>query len=103
MEITALKDKSRIFQVLTFGHSDLNILSYKSPLATNSIFLNFWLEDLSAYQMLVDKELIWERYDFSKMTHELCQQAGFVKKQVQSTSQSIQTDIQVFILAIYLL
>jgi hypothetical protein len=53
--------------------------------------------------MLVDKELIWERYDFSKMTHELCQQAGFVKKQVQSTSQSIQTDIQVFILAIYLL
>jgi hypothetical protein len=37
---------------------------------------------------------------FSKMTHEFCQQIGFVKKQVHIMSQSIQTDIQVFILAI---
>jgi hypothetical protein len=31
------------------------------------------------------------------MTYEFCQQAGFVKKQVQNTFQSIQIDIQVFI------
>jgi len=70
MEITAFKDKSCILPVLTSGHSDLNILSYRSSLDANSIFLNFWLEDLSYYQMSVEKELIWERYDFSKMTHE---------------------------------
>jgi len=62
--------------------------------------LDSWLEDLSAYQMFVENKLIWERYDFSKMTHEFCQQTRFVKKQVQITSQSIQTDIQVFISAI---
>jgi hypothetical protein len=61
------------------------------------MLLDSWLEELLVYQRLVEKELIWERYDFSKMTHEFCQQTGFVKKQVQSTSQSIQTVIQVFI------
>jgi hypothetical protein len=35
---------------------------------------------------LVEKELIWERYDLSKMTHEFCQQTCLVKKQVQITS-----------------
>ena len=70
MEITTFKDKSCILPVLTFGHSDLNILSYKSSLDANSILLDFWLEDLSYYQISVEKELIWERYDFSKMTHE---------------------------------
>jgi len=39
----------------------------------------------------------YKRDDFSKITHEFCQQTSFVKKQVQITSQNIQTDIQVFI------
>jgi hypothetical protein len=92
MESAVFKDKSRIMSVLPFSHSDLNILSYRSALDANS-----WVEDLSSYQISVEKKLIWERYEFSKMTHEFCQQTGFMKKQVQSTSQSIQTDIQVFI------
>jgi hypothetical protein len=92
MESAVFKDKSRIMPVLPFSHSDLNILSYRSALDANS-----WVEDLSSYQISVEKKLIWERYEFSKMTHEFCQQTGFMKKQVQSTSQSIQTDIQVFI------
>ena len=73
MEITAFKVKSCILLVLTFSHSDLNILSYRNPLDANSIVLDSWLKDLSAYQMSVEKELIWERYDFSKMTHEFYQ------------------------------
>jgi len=64
------------------------------------LFLDFWLEDLWAYQISAENKLKWEMYDFSKVTHEFCQLTGFVKKQVQITSQRIQTDIQVFILAI---
>jgi len=86
IEFTAFKDKSRVLPILPFNHSDLNILSYKSPIDTNSIFLESWLESLSTYQMSVEKELIWERYDFSKMPHEFYQQIGFMKKQVQITS-----------------
>ena len=100
MEIAAFKDKYCILPMLTFVYYDLNILSYRSPFDANSIVFDSWFEDLSAYQMSVEKELIWERDDFSKMTYEFCQQTGFVKKEVQITSQSIQTDIQVFILAI---
>jgi len=100
MEIAAFKDNSCILPMLTFDHFDLNILSYRSPFDANSILLDSWLNDLSAYQISEEKYLIWERYDFSKKTHEFCHQTGFVKKQVQSTSQSIQTDIQVFISAI---
>jgi hypothetical protein len=40
MEIITFKDKSHILLVLTFVHSDLNILSYRSPFDANSIFLN---------------------------------------------------------------
>jgi hypothetical protein len=40
-------------------------------------------------------DLIWGRYDFSKMINEFCQQIGFVKKRVQIASWSIQTNIQV--------
>jgi len=40
MEITTFKVKSRILAVLTFGQSDLNILSYKSPIDANSIVLD---------------------------------------------------------------
>jgi len=99
MEIAAFKVKSRILLVLTFDHFDSNILSYRRSFDANSISLDSWLEDLSNYTISVEKELIWEICDFSKMTHEFCQQTGFVKKQIQITSQSIQTGIQVFILS----
>jgi hypothetical protein len=42
--------------------------------------LDSWLKDLSAYQIAAEKELIWERYEFYKMTYAFCQQTGFVKK-----------------------
>jgi len=89
MEITAFKVKSRNLLVLTFGHSDLNILSYKSPLDANLIFLHSWLKYLSTLQMLAKEDVIWGRYDFSKMTTEFCQQTGFMKKRVQITFRSI--------------
>jgi hypothetical protein len=73
MEIATFKVKSCILLVLTFGHSDLNILSYKSPFDAHLIVLDSWLNDLLAYQISVEKELIGERYDFAKMTHEFCQ------------------------------
>jgi hypothetical protein len=40
MEIAAFKVKSRNLSMLTFGHSDLDIWSYRSPIDTNSIFLD---------------------------------------------------------------
>jgi len=40
METAAFKVKSRNLLVLTFKHSDLNILSYRSPLDANLIFLD---------------------------------------------------------------
>jgi hypothetical protein len=40
MEITAFKVKTRNLPVVTFYHSDLNILSYRSPLDANSIVLH---------------------------------------------------------------
>jgi len=40
MEIAAFKVKSRNLPMLTFGHSDLNIWSYKSPIDAISIFLD---------------------------------------------------------------
>jgi hypothetical protein len=39
MEIAAFKVKSRNLPMLTFSHSDLNILSYRHPLDANLIFL----------------------------------------------------------------
>jgi hypothetical protein len=58
MEIAAFKDKSYILPVLTFDHSELNILSYKSPLDANLIFLDSWFKDLLSYRSSVEKELI---------------------------------------------
>jgi len=89
MEITAFKVKSRILPMLPFGHSDFNILSYKSSFNATSIFLDYWLKDLSMQQISTKKNVIWGRYDFSKMTTEFCQQTGFVKKRVQITFRSI--------------
>jgi hypothetical protein len=100
MEIASFKFKSRNLPVLTCSNSDLNILSYKIPFDANLIFLDSWLKELSTYQISAKKDIIWGRYDFSKMTNEFCQQTGFVKKRVQITFRSIQTDIQVIISAI---
>jgi len=40
MEIAAFKVKFCNLPVLTFGHSDLNICIYRTPIDVNSIFLN---------------------------------------------------------------
>jgi len=88
MEIAAFKVKSRNLPMLTFRHSDLNIWSYRSPIDTNSIVLNFWLKYLSRLQISAKKDVIWGRYDFSKMTTEFCKQTSFVKKRVQITSKA---------------
>jgi hypothetical protein len=82
MEITAFKVKSCSMPVLTFGHADLNILSYESLFDTKSIFLDSWHKDLSTYLISAKNDLIWGRYEFSKMTNEFYQQTGFVKKRV---------------------
>ena len=58
MEITVFKVKSCNLPVLTFNHPDLYIFSYKSPLDTNSILLDSWLEDLETLQL--------NSYDFLK-------------------------------------
>jgi len=93
MEITTFKVKSRNLLVLTFDHSDLNILSYKSPFDANSIVLDSRINDLSMYHISAKKNIIWGRNDFSNMTNEFCQQTRFVKKWVQITSRSIQINI----------
>jgi len=53
MEIAAFKVKSRILPVLTFSYSNLNNLSYRSPFDAQSIVLDAWLKNLSAYQISV--------------------------------------------------
>jgi len=89
MENATFKVKSRNLSILTFGHSDLNIWIYRSPIDENSIVLDSWLNSLSMIQILAKNDVIWGRYDFSKMTTEFCQQPGFMKKQVQITFRSI--------------
>ena len=100
MEIAAFKVKSCNLLMLTFGHSDLNIWSYRSPLDANSIVLDSLLKDISTLHISSKNDVIWGRYDFSKMTTEFYQQTGLVKKRVQITFRSIYTDIQVFFPAI---
>jgi len=89
MEIAAFKVKSRNLPVLTFGHSDFNIGSYRSPIDAKSIFLYSWLKGLSTLQISTKNNVIWGRYDFSKMTIEFYQQTSFVNKWVQITFRSI--------------
>jgi hypothetical protein len=100
MEISYFKVKSCILPMLTFGHSKFNIWSFRSPIYANLILLDSWLKGLQTLQLLAKNDVISWRYEFSKMIIEFCQQTGFVKKRIQITSRSIQTDIQVFILAI---
>jgi len=89
MEIAAFKVKSRNLPMLTFGHSDLNIWSYRSPIVANSIVLDSWLKGLSTLHIAARNDVIRGRYEFSKMTTEFCQQTVFVKKRVQITFRSI--------------
>ena len=58
MEIVAFKVKSCILPVLIFDHSDLNILSYKSPFDAKLIFLDSWLKNLSTYKISEENKLI---------------------------------------------
>jgi len=51
MEIAAFKVKSRNLPVLTFGHSDLNIWSYRSSIDENLILLDSWLNGLSTLKL----------------------------------------------------
>jgi hypothetical protein len=48
----------------------LEYLELQSPFDANSNLLDSWLEDLSPYEISAEKNLTWERYEFSKMTHE---------------------------------
>jgi len=100
MEITSYKVQTRILPVLTFVHSKFNIWSCRYPIDANSIVLYFWLKFLQTLQIAAKKDVIWGRYEFSKMTTEFCRQTSFVKKRIQITSRSIKTDIQVLISAI---
>jgi len=56
------------------------LISWATEIYLMQTQLDSWLKDLSAYQIAVEKELIWERYEFYKMTYAFCQQTGFVKK-----------------------
>jgi hypothetical protein len=51
--------------------------------------LDFLLKYLSMLKISAKKDVIWGRYEFSKMTTEFCQQTGFVKKRVQIMFRSI--------------
>ena len=89
MEIAAFKVKSRNLSVLTFSHSNLSSWSYRSPINVHSIVLDSWLRELSTLQILAKTDVIWGRYEFSKMKIEFCQQIGFMKKRVQIAFRSI--------------
>jgi hypothetical protein len=60
MEIIVFKVKYLNLLVLTFVHSDLNILSYKSIFDVKSIGLDAWLNDLSMYNILDEKKISYE-------------------------------------------
>ena len=89
MEIAAFKVKSCNLPMLTFDHSDLNIWSYRNPIDENSIVLDSWLKGLSTLTITATNDIIWGRYEFSKMTTKFCQQTSFVKKRVQIMFWSI--------------
>jgi hypothetical protein len=82
MEITAFKVKSCNLSVLTFGHSDLNIWSYRSPIDAKSILLDSLLK---AYQrktfqpktMSYKGDMIFQRW-----------QLNFTSKQVSWRNES---------------
>jgi len=58
MEIAAFKVKSRNLPVLTFSHSNLNILSYRSSIDVNSIILDFELKLITMLQISTKKDVI---------------------------------------------
>jgi aminopeptidase-like protein len=88
MEIAAFKVKSRNLLVLTFGHSNLNILNYRSPIDAKLMVLDSKLKEISTLQISSKKNVIWGRYEFLKMTTKFCLQTGFVNKRVQLRSEA---------------
>jgi len=58
MEITAFKVKSRNLPILTFGHSNLNILSYRNRIDANSMFLDLGLKDILMLQISAKNDVI---------------------------------------------
>jgi hypothetical protein len=56
MEIAAFKVKSRNLLVLTFGHSNLNILNYRSPIYAKLMVLDSKLKEISTLQILLKKK-----------------------------------------------
>jgi len=58
MEIAAFKVKSRNMPVLTFGHSNLNILSYRNPIDANLMFLDSGLKYISTLQISTKNNVI---------------------------------------------
>jgi hypothetical protein len=82
MEITAFKVKSCNLSVLTFGHSDLNIWSYRSPIDAKSILLDSLLKayQLKTFQpktMSYKGDMIFQRW-----------QLNFTSKQVSWRNES---------------
>jgi len=58
MEIAAFKVKYRNLLVLTFDHSNLNILNYRSPIDAKLIFLDSKLKEISTLQISSKKNVI---------------------------------------------
>ena len=77
MEITAFKVKSRNLPVLTFGHSDLNIWSYRSPIDENLILLDSWLKGLSMLKLSEKKnmsykgDMIFQRWQLNSVNKQV--------------------------------
>ena len=77
MEIAAFKVKSRNLPVLTFGHSNLNIWSYRSPIDANSILLDSWLKVLSTSKfqpqkmMLYEGDMIFQRWQLNSASKQV--------------------------------
>jgi len=58
MEIAAFKVKYRNLPVLTFDHSNLNILNYRSPIDAKLIFLDSKLKEISTLQITSKNNVI---------------------------------------------
>jgi len=112
MEIAAFKVKSRNLPVLAFGHSDLNIWSYRSPIDANSIFLDSWLKGLwnSKFQpkkMSCEGDMSFQRWQLNSASKQvswrnefkLCSKASkpiskFLFQQFSSSKSKLEDFIQ---------
>jgi hypothetical protein len=74
MGIAVFKVKSRNLSVLTFDYSNLNILSYRSPIDANSIVLDSWLKDLSSNcskKQCNMREMIFQRWQLNSASKQV--------------------------------